>query len=89
LFGERSFHNSFLTVLGIRLFLRGPIIRFQWQLIEVRLVPILLIPRARNGDVAAVKGDLSSDFEVGGGRLFSAVGRLSMRHKVNHFTVVF
>ena len=29
------------------------------------------------------------DFEVGGGRLFSAVGRLSMRPKVNYFTVVF
>jgi len=39
LFAERSFHNSYLTVLGIRLFLRGPIIRFQWQLIEVRLYP--------------------------------------------------
>ena len=40
------------------LFPRGPIIRFQWQLIERRLVPIFLILRAWNGDIVAVIVDL-------------------------------
>jgi hypothetical protein len=51
---ERSFYDSYLGITAFRLFLSGPIIRLQWQLIEHRLVAIFLICRAWNGDIVAV-----------------------------------